>query len=139
MWKWERRYRHSTTHYKCAFDNNIPHHSVPMEQFVRREVKEIKKKRSELQKNILEYENDLAKYLQLKNNEKESVISQHMSKIASSKRAFELVRFDLVNLLNQLEMKKKFQLVERICSGLYANLGFFHQVSGRPIFLSERE
>jgi len=36
-------------------------------------------------------------------------------------------RFDLVNLLNQLEIKKKFQLVERICSGLYANLGFFHQ------------
>ena len=38
-----------------------------------------------------------------------------------------MVRFDLVNLLNQLEIKKKFQLVERVCSGLYANLGFFHQ------------
>lgn len=101
--------------------------SVPMEQFVRREVKEVKKKRYELQRNLEEYENDLSRYLLLKNNEKQDIIDHHETKIAHSKRAFELVRFDLVNLLNQLEIKKKFQLVERICSGLYANLGFFHQ------------
>ena len=43
------------------------------------------------------------------------------------RRRFELARYDLVNVLNQLETKKKFQLVERVLCALYAYLGFFHQ------------
>jgi len=65
--------------------------------------------------------------LKLKNNSDPSLINEEEALVAGSKRQYELVRFDLVNLLNQLEIKKKFQLVERVCSGLYANLGFFHQ------------
>jgi hypothetical protein len=101
--------------------------SQPMEAFVKREVKEVKKKRIELQSSLLDYEANLSKLGMLKNNEKEEVITHLTNIVATSKRRFELNRFDLVYLLNQLEIKKKFQLVERICSGLYANLGFFHQ------------
>jgi len=101
--------------------------SAPMEAFVKREVKEVKKKRKELQLFLEEYEANLAKMLLLKNNAEPEVVAEKEGAVAASKRRFELVRFELVNLLNQLEVKKKFQLVERVCSGLYANLGFFHQ------------
>ncbi|CAN0460993.1 unnamed protein product, partial [Discosporangium mesarthrocarpum] len=47
--------------------------------------------------------------------------------VSQAKRRFELARFDLVHHLNQLETKKKFQLVDRVCSALYAFLGLFHQ------------
>lgn len=46
---------------------------------------------------------------------------------AVAKKRFELARFDLVHHLNQLETKKKCQLVDRTCSALYAFLGLFHQ------------
>ncbi len=101
--------------------------SAPMEAFVKREVKEVKKKRQEMRTSMEEYEANLMKLGTLKNNAESEVVADREAAVAASKRRYELVRFDLVNLLNQLEIKKKFQLVERICSGLYANLGFFHQ------------
>ena len=101
--------------------------SQPMEIFVKREVKEVKKKRVEMTSLLEEHEQNLTKMLALKNNAEEDVVIEREAAVASSKIRFELVRFDLVNLLNQLDVKKKLQLVERVCSGLYANLGFFHQ------------
>ncbi|GMI16032.1 hypothetical protein TrLO_g1413 [Triparma laevis f. longispina] len=101
--------------------------SAPMEQFVKREVKEVKRKRQELGRNLEEYEANLSRLLLLKNNTEPSIILERENAVSTSKRRFELTRFEMVDLLNKLEIKKKFQLVERVCSGLYANLGFFHQ------------
>jgi hypothetical protein len=101
--------------------------SQPMEAFVKREVKEVNRKRADLQSTTAEYELSLSRLLSLKISDRKEVVESAEANVAVCKHRFELVRFDLVNLLNQLEIKKKFQLVERICSGLYANLGFFHQ------------
>ena len=49
---------------------------------------------------------------------------------AAARRAhivFELARFDYCRHANELEAKKKFELVERVCSGLFAFASFFHQ------------
>ncbi|CAM9785225.1 unnamed protein product [Chrysoparadoxa australica] len=57
----------------------------------------------------------------------ESVMQLRAAEVAATRRRYELSRFDFVHYLNQLETKKKFQLVERVCSALYAFLGYFHQ------------
>ena len=50
--------------------------SAPMEAFVKREVKEVKKKRKELQLSLEEYEANLAKMLLLKNNTEAEVVTE---------------------------------------------------------------
>ena len=66
--------------------------SQPLEAFLKREVKEVKKKRIELQSSLVEYENNLSKFLALKNNDKDDVVEMHETIVAASKRRFELNR-----------------------------------------------
>jgi hypothetical protein len=101
--------------------------SAPMEEFVKREVKFIRKMKIEVSRASEDYEAHLQRFLQLKRNSEESQVQLRAAEVAATRRRFELSRFDLVHHLNQLETKKKFQLVERVCSALYAFLGYFHQ------------
>lgn len=101
--------------------------SAPMEEFVRREVKFIRKMKAEVNRASEDYETHLSKFLQLKNSTDGAQVQVRSAEVAKTRRHFELSRFDLVHHLNQLETKKKFQLVERVCSALYAFLGYFHQ------------
>jgi hypothetical protein len=79
--------------------------------------------RQELHSSLGEYESQLAKYLQLKRSTDESVIATRHAEMMAAKRRYELARFDMVNALNSLEKKKKFQLVERLCLFFYSYLG----------------
>jgi len=101
--------------------------SAPMEEFVKQEVRSVIKMKQEVNKSREEFEAQQGKLLQLKRNSDEPQYQIRAAEVAQIKRRFELGRFDLVNHLNQLETKKKFQLVERVCAGLYAFLGYFHQ------------
>ncbi len=101
---------------------------APMEEFVKREVKNIRKMKTMVQRTSEEYELCLSRLLHVKNNSTDSVIDEgRLSDIATAQKRFECARFDLVHYLNELETKKKFQLVERVCNALYAFLGLFHQ------------
>uniref|UniRef100_A0A7R9U3L3 Uncharacterized protein n=1 Tax=Pinguiococcus pyrenoidosus TaxID=172671 RepID=A0A7R9U3L3_9STRA len=100
---------------------------APMEAFVKREIKGVRQMKVESQRSLEEHEQDLGKLLQLRNDADAAVVSQRKQAASASYKRHELARFDLVHELNQLEMKKKFQLVERVCNGLYAELGYFHQ------------
>lgn len=100
--------------------------SVPMEEFVKREVKTVKRLKQAYQKSAEEYETALSKSLQLRASTDPEAYLQKEAEVAMLRRKFELSRFDLVTELNILEMKKKFQLTERIVSAIYAYLGFFH-------------
>lgn len=101
--------------------------SAPMEEFVKREVKEIKKLKTRVQQCSEDYELLLSKFLALKPDIDSEIIHQKEEELAMIKNKFELCRYDLVTELNSLETKKKLQLCERICSALYTNLGYFHQ------------
>ncbi len=101
--------------------------TAPMEEFVKREVKNIRKMKNVVHRTSVEYETGLSNLLSLKNNCDELAAEARLSEVATMKKRFELARFDLVHHLNQLETKKKFQLVERVCNALYAFLGLFHQ------------
>jgi hypothetical protein len=101
--------------------------AAPMEAFAKREFKEMRKSRKEVQRSRDEYESTMSKYLQLNAKSQQDKVDTQEVDLAQTRRRFELARFDQVSNLNQLETKKKFQLVERVCSALYAHLGFFHQ------------
>ena len=98
-----------------------------MEAFVKREVKGVRRLKAECGKCLEEHEQDLARLLSLRNDAPEDLRRERLLAVKGSRKRYELARFDLVHELNQLETKKKFQLAERVCSGLYADLGFFHQ------------
>ncbi len=102
--------------------------TAPMEEFVKREVKNIRKMKTVVQRTSEEYELSLSRLLHVKNNSTDSLVAEsRLSDMATAQKRFECARFDLVHHLNELETKKKFQLVERVCNALYAFLGFFHQ------------
>ena len=101
--------------------------SAPIEEFVRREVKTVKKLKSDMQRAAEEYETTLSKFLLLKSSTEPDLLKTKESELAILRQRFEMIRFDLVVELNSLGTKKKFQLCERVCSALYAYLGFFHQ------------
>eukprot|EP00607_Mallomonas_marina_P008350 CAMPEP_0182424482 /NCGR_PEP_ID=MMETSP1167-20130531/10693_1 /TAXON_ID=2988 /ORGANISM="Mallomonas Sp, Strain CCMP3275" /LENGTH=861 /DNA_ID=CAMNT_0024604331 /DNA_START=153 /DNA_END=2738 /DNA_ORIENTATION=+ len=100
--------------------------SSPMDEFVKREVKTVKRLKQALQKNSEEYEQALSKFLSLKTSADSDLFLQKEADLAMLRRRFELSRYDLVTELNGLETKKKFQLSERIVSAVYAHLGYFH-------------
>lgn len=79
--------------------------------------------RQDLHSSLNEYESQLGKYLQLKRSTDEAVVATRHAEMVAAKRRYELTRFDMVNALNSLEKKKKFQLVERLCSFFYSYLG----------------
>ncbi len=102
--------------------------TAPMEEFVKREVKNIRKMKTVVQRTSEEYELSLSRLLHVKNNSTDSLVAEgRLSDMATAQKRFECARFDLVHHLNELETKKKIQLVERVCNALYAFLGFFHQ------------
>ena len=101
--------------------------SAPMEEFVKREVKSIKKLKSEMEKSGEEYEVALSKFLTLKNSTDSETKINREKELNMHRKKFELNRYDMVVELNSVASKKKFQLCERICSALYAYLGYFHQ------------
>ena len=39
----------------------------------------------------------------------------------------ELSRFDLISRLNLLEMNKRLELIERVCTAMYSARAYFHQ------------
>lgn len=101
---------------------------TPMREFVKRELKEVKTQKEEVSRAHEEYLLHLQRYLQqLKRGTDPAVILARTQELIAIRRRYELGRFDLVNTLNQLETKKKFQLMERILCALYAYLGYFHQ------------
>ena len=101
--------------------------SAPMEEFVKREVKTVKKLKQDVAKSAEEYEAGLAKFQLLKASIDPEMLSIRETELALLRSKFEMYRYDLVVELNSLGTKKKFQLCERVCSALYAYLGFFHQ------------
>ncbi len=101
--------------------------TAPMEEFMKCEVKNIRKMKTVVNRNSEDYELSLSKFLHLKNDTDTLAAEVRFAETTDTKKRFELARFDLVHHLNQLETKKKFQLVERVCNALYAFLGFFHQ------------
>lgn len=101
--------------------------AAPMEEFVKIEVKTIKKLRADLQRSGEEYEQALAKYLAMKTGTDPELKKSREKELAALRKQFELHRFDIVAELNACASKKKFQLCERVCSALYAYLGYFHQ------------
>ena len=101
--------------------------AAPMEEFVEREKQHIKKLKIDLQKSGEEYESALAKYLALKNTCDRETRKSRETEVAMLRRKFEMHRYDVVVELNSLASKKKFALCERVCSALYAYLGYFHQ------------
>ncbi len=101
--------------------------TAPMEEFMKREVKGVRKMKTVVTRTSEDYELSLSKFLHLKNNTDALAAEVRFAEITDKKKIFELARFDFVHHLNQLETQKKFQLVERVCNALYAFLGFFHQ------------
>ena len=101
--------------------------AAPMEEFVEREKQHIKSLKSDLQKAGEDYEAALAKFLALKNSSDRETRLSRETDVAMLRRKFEIHRYDVVVELNSLASKKKFALCERVCSALYAYLGYFHQ------------
>eukprot|EP00752_Nemacystus_decipiens_P002697 g2518.t1 len=99
----------------------------PMEDFVKREVKTIRKMKQEMHRACEEHEHSMARFLQLKRNSEESVTQAKAAEVAQSKKRFEMARFELVCHLSQLETKKKHEVVGRTCDALHAFLDLFRQ------------
>lgn len=99
----------------------------PMREFVKRELKEVKQLKEEVSRAHEDYLLYLQRYLQLKRGTDPAMVRERTQELIAVRRRYELGRYDLVNMLNLLETKKKFQLVERVLCALYAYLGYFHQ------------
>ncbi|CAM9882221.1 unnamed protein product [Ectocarpus sp. 12 AP-2014] len=103
----------------------------PMEDFVKGEVKTIRKMKQEMNRSCEDYEHSMARFLQLKRNSEEGVTQQaRAAEVALSKKKFEMARFDFVHHLSQLETKKKHEVVGRTCTALHAFLALFERCNG---------
>jgi len=101
---------------------------APMREFVKRELKEVKSLKDAVGRAYEDYVAHLQRHLQqLRRGTNPEVLRARTQDLIGVRRRYELGRIDLVNTLNQLETKKKFQLVERVLCALYAYLGYFHQ------------
>ncbi|CAN0046347.1 unnamed protein product [Pylaiella littoralis] len=99
----------------------------PVEDFVKGEVKKIRKMKQEMRRACEDHEHSMARFLQLKRNAEESITQAKAAEAAVSKKRFEMARFDLVHHLSQLEIRKKHEVVGRTCRALYAFLELFRQ------------
>ncbi len=68
----------------------------------------------------------LGKFLRAKKVSKSALESPAMDAVMSLSR-LELSRFDLISRLNLLEMSKRLELIERVCTALYSARAYFHQ------------
>ena len=74
----------------------------------------------------LDWESALTKFLRAKKSNKSALESPAMDAVMSLSR-LELSRFDLISRLNLLEMNKRLELTERVCTALYSTRAFFLQ------------
>ncbi|CAN0238295.1 unnamed protein product, partial [Ectocarpus fasciculatus] len=102
----------------------------PMEDFVKGEIKTIRKMKQEMNRSCEDHEHSMARFLQLKRNSEEGVTQARAAEVALSKKRFEMARFDFVHHLSQLETKKKHEVVGRTCTALHAFLALFQRCNG---------
>jgi hypothetical protein len=74
----------------------------------------------------VDWEVALNKFLRAKKTSKSALESPAMDAVMCLSR-LELSRFDLISRLNLLEMNKRLELIERVCTALYSARAYFHQ------------
>lgn len=105
---------------------------------MRLEVKRVRHMKQDVQKASAELEASLVKYLRQRHGVgivNGSIAGQESqekwdAQLSVLRQSFELTRYDMVVELNSQKTNRKFQLCQRVCTALYAHLGYFQECHG---------
>lgn len=109
---------------------------APMEEFVRLEVKRVRRMKQDVQKASGDLEASLVKYLRQRHGAgtggggAQEPPDQWDTQLSVLRQSFELTRYDMLVELNSQKTNRKFQLCQRVCTALYAHLGYFQECHG---------
>jgi Arf-GAP/coiled-coil/ANK repeat/PH domain-containing protein len=99
--------------------------SVPMEAFVREDIREVKEEAKRYDKARGIYDSTCGKMGQLKKKDT-SKIAEVEHELELSKQQFQLQGLEFVYKMNELQLKKKIEFLERVCAFMFGQLSFFH-------------
>lgn len=101
---------------------------------MRREVKCVRHMKQDVQKASADLEASLGKYLRHRQGAAGAAgggapepQEKWDAELSVLRQSFELTRYDILVELNSQKTNRKFQLCQRVCTALYAHLGFFQE------------
>ncbi|KAJ3185348.1 Arf-GAP with coiled-coil, ANK repeat and PH domain-containing protein 2 [Gaertneriomyces sp. JEL0708] len=97
----------------------------PLSVFAAKEIHPAKKAGREFQNAQDQYQAALSKYMSKKPTDKG--LEESARDVAEARKSFHLKTLDYGAKLNDLDMKRKFEMVENVVALVYANFSFFHQ------------
>jgi len=104
----------------------------PMEEFMQTEVRELKELSKKYMKATDQYDAAVSKFSQVKKGDTKKKDEGEVE-IAECKKNYRIASLDLVFKLNQIQAKKRLELLERVCAFMYLQRTYFHQ--GYELFL----
>ncbi|KAJ3277241.1 Arf-GAP with coiled-coil, ANK repeat and PH domain-containing protein 2, partial [Borealophlyctis nickersoniae] len=97
----------------------------PVTAFVDKEINPAKKLGKEFQQCNDAYENAFGRYSSKR--PKDVGMEESAKEVADARKAFHAKTLSYCNKLNEVEVKRKFELVENVMALIYTNYSFFHQ------------
>ncbi|XP_028193818.1 ADP-ribosylation factor GTPase-activating protein AGD4-like isoform X1 [Glycine soja] len=94
-------------------------------EFMNLDLQGAKDSRRRFDKAVHSYDQSREKFVSLKKNTPEDVVAELEEDLQNSKSAFEKSRFNLVNSLMNIEVKKKYEFLESISAIMDAHLRYF--------------
>ncbi|XP_057456605.1 ADP-ribosylation factor GTPase-activating protein AGD4-like isoform X2 [Lotus japonicus] len=94
-------------------------------EFMTVDLQEAKESRRRFDKSVHSYDQSREKFVSLKKNTPDDIVSEMEEDLQNSKSAFEKSRFNLVNSLMTVEVKKKYAFLESISAIMDAHLRYF--------------
>eukprot|EP01102_Stenamoeba_stenopodia_P015303 TRINITY_DN51_c0_g3_i4.p1 TRINITY_DN51_c0_g3~~TRINITY_DN51_c0_g3_i4.p1 ORF type:complete len:750 (-),score=182.80 TRINITY_DN51_c0_g3_i4:1805-4054(-) len=105
--------------------------STPIDTFIREDIREVKDEAKRYEKARSVYDGSVQKVSQLKKKDG-AKIAEVEHELDMAKQQFNLEGLEFVYKMNELQLKKKIEFLERICAFMFGQLGFFH--SGYQMF-----
>ncbi|KND00518.1 uncharacterized protein SPPG_04828 [Spizellomyces punctatus DAOM BR117] len=97
----------------------------PLNQFIASEVQPTKKAGKDFQHAQDQYQNALSRYMSKKSTDKG--IEESARDAADARKAFHTKTIEYATKLNDVDVKRKFEIVENVVALVYTNFSFFHQ------------
>ncbi|GAU44929.1 hypothetical protein TSUD_91320 [Trifolium subterraneum] len=94
-------------------------------EFINVDLQNAKESRRRFDKSVHAYDQSREKFVSLKKNTPEDIVSELEEGLQNSKSSFEKSRFNLVHSLMNVEVKKKYEFLESISAIMDAHLRYF--------------
>ncbi|KAL5168991.1 ADP-ribosylation factor GTPase-activating protein AGD2 [Glycine soja] len=114
------------TSFKELLRSQVEHVLIDrLTEFMNVDLQDAKDSRRRFDKAVHSYDQSREKFVSLKKNTPEDVVAELEEDLQNSKSAFEKSRFNLVNSLMNIEVKKKYEFLESISAIMDAHLRYF--------------